>query len=206
MYKAALIILSFVTLSRTVLSDVTDSSSRSIDASLYWYFTAEDGNYPLPIISYSTNTFHIEARYNYEDFNTVALWGGPTWMWENDVSFQITPIFGGVYGDTKGVGAGVEASADWRSVSFYSEWEFVFDLEDSNGNFAYVWSELSIIPIDWFEAGLIVQRTRIIHEDLDVSAGAFVGGIVGDLEIRTHVLDVWSDNLYWILSASYSFH
>src|SRR6185503_20226197 len=59
----------------------------------------------------------------------------------------------------------------YRRLKLYSEGEYVFDTDDSSGNFFYNWSELAFSPIDWFRGGLVAQRTKAYETDLDIQRG-----------------------------------
>jgi hypothetical protein len=147
----------------------------SFSASAYTYFVPDGQDYVQPAFKADRGRLHLEARYNYEDRGTGYVWAGYNFSIGEKLSFEFTPMIGGIFGDTNGVAPGFEMTLGWRKLEFYSESEYVFDSEDHSANFAYTWSELSLAPADWFRFGLVAQRTRAYQTDLDVQRGLLLG-------------------------------
>ena len=63
----------------------------------------------------------------------------------------------------------------WWRLELYSEGEYVFETSDRTGSFFYSWSELTLSPLDWLRAGLVVQRTRAYESELEIQRGFLVG-------------------------------
>src|SRR4029453_15829066 len=97
----------------------------ALRASGYLYLT-EDGDFLQPTIAAEHHWLHLEARYNYEERKTVSTWMGYNFSVGKTVTLDITPILGGVIGDTDGIGLGYEGTLTWRWVELYSESEYVF--------------------------------------------------------------------------------
>jgi hypothetical protein len=54
--------------------------------------------------------------------------------------------------------------------------------------------ELSYSPVDWFRTGLVAQRTKAYHTDLDVQRGFLVGFSHKKMDFTTYVFNVgWTD-------------
>ncbi len=73
---------------------------------------------------------------------------------------MFTPMVAAVVGDTDGVAPGFNLSIDWWRLAFFSQCEYVFDTDGSEESFFYSWTELSVWPLDWLGAGVVVQRTK----------------------------------------------
>ena len=70
----------------------------------------------------------------------------------------------------------------------------VFDTGARAENFFYTWSEISYSPVDWFRAGLAVQRTRLYHTNLDIQRGILVGLNYKKVDFTTYVFNLgWTD-------------
>jgi hypothetical protein len=70
--------------------------------------------------------------------------------------------------------------------------EYVFDTDDSSGNFFCTWSELSYGELDWLRAGAAIQRTKACTSALDIQGG-FLGSYKRvDLTAYVFNLD-WTD-------------
>lgn len=150
-------------------------SSWTFDASLYAYVVPDDRNFLMPMFCADRNWLHLEARYNYEDLETVSAWIGYNAGLEGEFTFTITAMFGGVFGNTSGIAPGFRLGLDWWWLSFSSEGEVVLDLDERANSFLYAWSELTIAPVDWFYAGLVGQRTRVYQTELAIQRGFLAG-------------------------------
>ncbi len=166
------------------------TSLWSYTVSAYAYFVPDDQNYVSAIFTADKNWLHIEARYNYEDIRTGSAWIGYNFSAGTKLVLDVTPMFAGVFGNTNGVAPGWEVSLSYARVEFYSENEYVFDLQDSAGNFYYNWTELTFSPVDWFQAGLIVQRTKTYQTDLDVQRGLVAGFSYKAVNLTAYVFNL----------------
>ena len=166
------------------------SSSWDSTATTYAYFVPDDQNYVSAILTADRNWLHLEGRYNYEDIDTGSAWAGYNFSFGKKLVLNLTPMFGGVFGNLNGVAPGWEVTLSYRKLEFYSEDEYVFDLDDSAGNFFYSWTEGTYSPLDWLQLGLIIQRTKAYQTDLDVQRGFLVGFSYKSVQITTYVFDL----------------
>jgi hypothetical protein len=90
-------------------------------ASAYTYFVPGDRDYVQPTITADRGQLHLEARYNYEALDTGSLWAGWTFAGGGDLSWEIMPMLGAVFGQVDGVAPGYKGSLDWRRFELYSE-------------------------------------------------------------------------------------
>jgi hypothetical protein len=170
--------------------DLEEAAARpwSISLSAYTYIVPDDRDYVQPTLSFDYDWLHLEARYNYEDFDTASLWVGYNFSFGEELTLDLTPMIGGVFGDTRGVAPGYEITLAWRNFELYTEGEFVFDADDSDDDFFYSWSELTYSPTDWLRAGIVAQRTKIREEDSDIQVGPMVGVTWESLDFNASLL------------------
>jgi hypothetical protein len=151
------------------------SAPASVSASVYTYFLPDYHDYVQPTVSADRAALHLEARYNYEDLATGSAWagyafsGGETWRW------ALTPMLGGVFGNSNGIAPGYRGELGYWKLELYSEGEYLFDLSGESNHFFYNWSELALAPVEWFRCGVVTQRTRIYQTDRELARGALVG-------------------------------
>jgi hypothetical protein len=157
--------------------------------SAYTYFLPEEPNYLQPSVTADRGRLHLEARFNYEARDTGSVWGGVNFSGGDAVSWELTPMLGGVFGDTSGVAPGYRGSIAWRALEFYSEGELMFDAGDSADSFFYNWSELALAPLDWLRFGLVTQRTRAYQADRVVQRGLLVGTSIGRLDVTGYLFN-----------------
>ena len=144
-------------------------------ASAYTYIIPDASNYAQPSLTADRGWLHLEARYNYEAQKTGSAWFGVNFSGGDTIEWELTPIFGAVFGEVDGVAPGYKGSITWRKISLYSESEYVIDTANTSDSFLYNWSELTYAITDSLRAGLVVQRTRAYQTDRDVQRGIIVG-------------------------------
>jgi hypothetical protein len=165
----------------------------SFSFSTYGYIVPHDRSYVSPTFAGDHNRLHLEARYNYEDSETGSLWAGANLTTGQKLVLEVTPMIGGVFGNTAGIAPGVEMSLTWKQVEFSTEAEYVFDIRNHSG-FLYSWNELTYSPVDWFRTGLVSQRTRAYQTPLDVQRGLLVGFSHKKVDVTTYVFNAgWTD-------------
>ncbi len=139
------------------------------------YFLPDDPDYVQPSFIADRGRLHLEGRYNYEGHQTGSAWIGYNFSFGEKVTFDFTPMVGGLFGDASGVAPGYKLALAWRSIEFASESEYVLDADDSADNFFYTWSEVSWSPRDWVRLGLVVQRTKAYETEFDIQRGVLLG-------------------------------
>ena len=142
-----------------------------------------------PTITADCNWLHLEARYNYEALDTGSAWAGYNFSGGKKLAWEVTPMLGGVFGDTSGIAPGYTGSLTWWKLELYSEGEYLFDTRDSSGSFFYNWSELTVAPVDWLKLGMVTQRTRAYQTDRDIQRGFLVGLSYKQVSFTTYVFN-----------------
>jgi hypothetical protein len=166
-----------------------DAEGWSFAASAFYYFVPDDDDFVLPIVAVDRGPLHLEARYNYEARDTASVWAGYNFSGGKNVEWEVTPILGGVFGDTDGWAPGYEFSLAWKKLELYSEGEYVFDTGDSSESFFYNWSELSFSPVEWFRFGLVTQRTRAYETERDIQRGLLLGFSIRKVDATVYVFN-----------------
>jgi hypothetical protein len=177
----------------------------SFSASVYSYLLPDESNYGQPTMTADRGWLHLEGRYNYEDLHTGSAWFGYNFSGEHAVSWEVTPMIGGVFGRTNGIAPGCTASLGWWKLELYSEGEYVFDTGESSDSFFYNWSELTIAPVHWFRAGLVTQRTRVYETDREIQRGLLVGVSYKALTFTTYVFNPDDSKPIVVLGAGITF-
>jgi hypothetical protein len=188
-------------------SSLPDSSTDqwALSLNIAGYIVPHDRSYASPTLSADRGWLHLGARYNYEDKETGSLWVGYNFSFGDKLVLDATPMVGGVFGNTAGVAPGYLASLNWKKIELSTEGEYVFDTRDHTGNFFYSWMELSYSPRDWCRAGLVAQRTKAYHTDLDLQRGLFVGFSHRKVDFTTYVFNAgWTDPTV-VLSLRFNF-
>src|SRR5438034_8496066 len=120
----------------------------------YYYAMRDQPDFGVGVASLDRGPLHLEARYNYEARNATSVFAGWKFSGGETVSYEVTPIIGGLFGAAHGVVPGLEASIGWRAFDAYIEAEYVYDLNDRSASYYYAWSELAWKPVEWLRLGL----------------------------------------------------
>jgi hypothetical protein len=167
----------------------TDDRAWSCSALGYTYIVPDDANYVQPTVTADRDRLHLEARYSYEDRKTGSAWIGYNISLGDEVTFELTPMIGGVFGRTAGIAPGYKASLSYKKLDFSTEGEYVIDFGESSDSFFYTWSELSFSPIDHFRAGIAIQRTKVYQTNFDIQRGFLVGVYFRRVDFTTYVFN-----------------
>ncbi len=147
-------------------------------AALYvdgYFVPGESGTF-IPTLFVDRDALHLEARWNYEDVDTLSLWGGWGFTFGGEERYaKLTPMVGAVAGATSGVAPGLEIDARWGRLTYWLEAEYVFDLKDSAGSYLYTWSELYVTVVPWLWVGGSVQRLKVIESPNELDVGPMIG-------------------------------
>jgi hypothetical protein len=174
-------------------------------ASVYTYLVPDSRDYAQPTITADRDWLHLEARYNYENLETGSAWLGYNFSGGNKLSWELTPMLGGVFGNTTGIAPGYKGSLSWWKLALYSEGEYVVDAGDSSGSFFYNWSELTLAPVEWFRFGMVTQRTRAYQTDRDIQRGLLVGLSYRHVSLTTYVFNPDESRPVVVLALGVSF-
>jgi len=166
----------------------------SFSFSAYGYIVPHDRSYVSPTFTADHEWLRLEARYNYENQETGSLWVGYNLRVGQKLVLEATPMIGGVFGNTTGIAPGYEVSLTYKRFGLSTQGEYVYDTKYRAGSFFYNWNELTYSPVDWFRAGLVSQRTRAYHTDLDVQRGLLVGVSYKKVDFTTYIFNAgWTD-------------
>jgi hypothetical protein len=186
-------------------AETTDARDWSLSASVYTYVVPDDRNYVQPGFTADRGWLHLEGRYNYENIETGSAWVGYNFTGGQDVTWELTPMLGGVFGETAGVAPGYKASVSVWKVELYSEGEYVFDRGTTSDSFFYNWSEVSLAPADWFRVGLMAQRTRAFEAERDIQRGVLVGLTFKRTQLTGYVLNPGRDAPTFVFAVGVDF-
>jgi hypothetical protein len=179
--------------------------SWAFSTTVFGYLVPDDTDYAQPTFTADHGHFHTEARYNYEAQKTGSAWIGYNFSGGHALAWELTPMLGGVFGNTTGVAPGYHGSLSWWKLQLYSEGEYVVDTRDSSGSFFYNWSELTLAPLDWFRFGLVTQRTRAYQSDRDIQRGVLAGVTFKRMDFTTYVMNPDESKPIVILAAGFHF-
>jgi hypothetical protein len=174
-----------------------------------WEFSVAGSYYAFPddpdlfmvVASANRGLLHLEARYNYEARQTASAFAGLNFSSGQDFTVDLTPMAGFAFGDTRGLIPALELSLGYGLFDFYGEGEYLFDLNDKAGNFAYTWLELGATPMEYLRAGFVAQRLRIFQSPLDIDRGVFIQGNIGPGSVSLYAFNMFTDSWFVVIGV-----
>jgi hypothetical protein len=171
----------------------------------YYYALPDQPNYGMAVGSANYGSLHVEGRYNYEARASASAFVGWTFSGGKDVTWEVTPIIGSLFGRARGLVPGVEASVGYKSFDVYVEAEYVFDRNDSNDNYFYAWSELGWKPVEWLRVGIVGQRTRVLNNERDLQRGLLLQVFAGKATISAYAFNPENSSRYATVALGFDF-
>ena len=101
------------------------------------YILPDQDSYINPNVTADHGWLQLEARYNYENLRTGSVWFGYNFSTGKNLVLNVTPMVGGVFGQTSGIAPGCAASLSYKHVTLSISNEYVFDLTDHTRSFYY---------------------------------------------------------------------
>ena len=162
-------------------------------------------NYTSAIAAADRGPLHLEARYNYESIGARSAFIGWNFSGGEEITWELTPLLGGVWGSTHGFVPGLEASLAWRKLDFYVEAEYVRDSGEKADSYFYAWSELGFKPVEWLRVGAAAQRTRAYGGERDLQRGPFAQVTWGPVTIGGYWFNPGSKDQVFVGSIGATF-
>lgn len=169
------------------------------------YVLPDEEDFLQPTFRADRGLFHFETRYNYEDRESTSFFVGANFEFGNEVTLTLTPMIGGLVGQTDGIIPALAADLTIGPFEAYAEAEYVFDLGDSESSYFYQWSELSWWPTEWLRAGVVTQRTRVYKTERDIQRGLLVGFAFKKLDGTAYFFNPGGDDYFTVVSLGVSF-
>jgi hypothetical protein len=163
-------------------------------------------NLLMPVAHYkSRSNWYAEARYNYDELNTVSLYAGRTFRVNRGLSYSITPMIGGMTGDANGGSLALNTEFDFRRFNFSSQSQYSVNADSRLNNFFYSWSELSYQPLDWLFAGVSIQNTQVYRVATIHEPGLLLGFSFNEIEIPIYSFNLLDKNRYIMVGINWQF-
>ena len=118
-------------------------------------------------MQYQQSFYNKSADPNYENLETFSMFAGFNIAGGKKFKYFLTPMLGGVTGRTDGIAPGFEAALGYGRFGFYTEMEYLFDLNVSADSYYYVWSHLRFRITKWMAAGIAGGRNRV-YQNVEV--------------------------------------
>jgi hypothetical protein len=189
----------------TAAQSEDDQAKWEYSISTATYLALDSQDYVNPIITADRDWLHLEGRYNYEGLKTGSLWLGYNFSFGEKLLLEVTPMLGGVFGNTTGIAPGYTIAISYKAIEFFTQGEYLFDAGTHSNNFFYTWSELSCSPLSWFRVGIVVDRTKALGADIDIRRGPLLGLRYRKIDFTTYWLSPGEKDATFIFAVSMKF-
>ena len=169
------------------------------------YFSPDQSAYATPIVTADRSWLHLEGRYNYEDLDTGSLWVGYNFAAGKNVVLDVTPMVGGSFGRTNGIGPGLEASLTYKKIALSVSNEYVYNPVYKTENFYYSWLQLTYSPSKWLNFGALTQHMKAFGSSADEQPGLFAGVSHKQCQFTLYVFSARLNDPTAILEAGVNF-
>jgi hypothetical protein len=172
----------------------------------YHYLGQPGAALVVPIIHFETkNKGYAELRYNYEDMQTLSLYGGKTFSTGKDLHFSITPMVGLSTGKFTGASVAANAELEWKNFYGSSQTQYSMGLKKGMTNFFFSWSELGYNISRYFFTGVAMQFTRKKAQE-DIEPGFLAGFNFKSFSFPFYVFSPFRPRGYFVLGLNYEYN
>jgi hypothetical protein len=171
----------------------------------YNYWGQSNENVIVPMIHIETKkNWYAEVRYNYEDAQTLSLFGGKTFTGGKSLQYSITPMTGASFGNFTGLSFAANAEVEWKNFYLSSQTQYSIATRINNDNFFFSWSELGYNISDHIFGGLAIQYTR--QQEMNKTEPGFVAGLnFKGVSIPFYVFSPFKPGRYFVLGLNYEY-
>jgi len=182
------------------------ANSQSTGTVEQYYFTRAAGSEGMmtPMANFtSSDNWYGEARYNFDELNTFSLYGGKRFSGRGNLSWEATPLIGGLIGQMNGGSVGVNFGLDYRKLFFTSQSQYSFSVDNNADRFFYNWLEFGYNATSWMYAGFAMQQTNIYKSLGKLEPGCMVGFSIKKWTIPLYAFNTGEGERYFVLGLNW---
>lgn len=169
-------------------------------------WTSEENPTVIPQAWIYIRDYYIEARYNYEDVKTVSLYFGRSFEINKKVDFEIIPMIGLVYGNTKGLSPGFNLNFEYKRFHSSTECQYTIDFEDNDYSYFWDWSNFYMRIHENISLGAAIRVNKSKNGDNFVYYSPAVSIEFRSFVIEANAYNFWEKYPLWTLGFEYSFN
>lgn len=171
-----------------------------------YFYTRTQGSEAMvtPMANFTTpGNWYGEARYNFDELNTFSLYAGKKFTGGNVLSWEATPLIGGLLGQMTGGSLGMNFGMDYKRIFFSTQSQYSFSLENTTDKFFYNWSEVGVEATKWLYAGIALQQTNVYRTQGKMEPGCMVGFSFNNWTIPFYAFNTSNEERYFVLGLNW---
>jgi hypothetical protein len=173
------------------------------------YFYVDKTGLPLVIPrAYAQNehNWYVESDINYEQLNTFSLYIGKTFSENEEFSYSVTPIIGGVLGSLKGGVLGLNTEMTYKNILFISQSHYVFSFKNNSADLLYNWMDLGYQVIGRTLIGLSMQTSVFNAVNMKLETGVFIRFSIKKWNFPVYCFNTYNESRYLIIGVTREFN
>ena len=169
-----------------------------------YYMRSSQGATVVPMVHYtSKNNWYGEARYNYDEAQTFALYGGKTFSRKGTLSYSATPVLGGLMGRMNGGSVGMNMDLGFENLFFSSQSQYTFSLEQKTDKYFFSWTELGYQATPWLYGGMALQQTSLFQSAAKFEPGCMIGFSLRNWTVPVYIFNQAGGEAYFVLGINW---
>jgi hypothetical protein len=159
----------------------------------------------IPQLWFYSNDIYVEARYNYEDKQTLSYYIGKSFSIDNDVEFEIIPMFGASFGNTFGVSPAFNMTLEYKRFSTYTECQYTYNFRDKRNSFYFDRTNFSTEINKYFDLGGAIQIYRPNEGEPFFKIGPSVSFNFTSFKLELIAFNFWDKKLTYAFAIEFNF-
>lgn len=146
--------------------------------------------------------YYIEARYNYEDNKTAALYFGKAFAHKKKAIYEIIPMIGFAFGKTNGFSPAFNFKLKIGRFSTFTQCQYTVDIKDNNNSFFWDWTNFYWSINKFIELGGALQVFR--SGDRIYNLGPMLRFQHNSFALEAYAYNLWKQHPIWALGFEYN--
>lgn len=171
----------------------------------YNYIRQSDGSALVPTLHLQTkNNWYTELRYNYEDAQTLSLFGGKAFEGGEAIEYAFTPMLGFSIGRFTGTSVALNTDITWKIFELSIQSQYSIAMKKNTTDFFFNWSELTSSISKNVFAGLALQYTMQAKQQT-LEPGIVAGLNLKNISFPIYAFNPFRADNYFIVGVNYEY-
>jgi len=189
--------LAFILVIQLLAGRLAGQSSAGYEQ--YNYLGQNRRNTVVPMIHFrDLKAWYAELRYNYEERETWSLNGGKQFSFGRELTMDLTPMVGMVFGLLSGASLGCNTELNYRHFFFSSQMQYTYAMPNRALSYLFNWSEAGIKPLSWLYAGVSIQHTQVYRTGALLEKGVMIGFVNRNFSFPVYYFSPFTAKQYWV--------
>ena len=169
----------------------------------YNFLSSKEAYVWMPVVHHKGKKgVYTEMRYNYEEMETASVYLGKSFSKERELSYDITPMLGMVFGNFNGGSLAINMDVEYKKTFVSMQMQYTASSDAKENNFLFNWTEMAYQPLEWFYTGVSMQQTKMYKTGFKSEYGVLIGFLVKKFTIPVYVFSPVNKNRNFIVGIN----